>query len=252
MEREAPDAASVRKFTHKAVCPVDVEAVRAACNILCAVDVDRGADRCILDILSCILLRCHVSAAAPVLVTDAEIRNIKRSHMTVFGTFCGKGRGTFGHIQVFHEIAHIHRCLCGDVCCDIRLCSDHLTKVHELVCTDRIGLNTVVIVVPPVCSLRTLFSRTYAVAPVIGLRKAAARPAEDRRVDRFEFLDDEFTESVDVLHIGLRTDPKTVIVNTADVLGKMSVDLGCDGAAAFTAKKTDFFHMVILPFVIVP
>lgn len=72
--------------------------------------------------------------------------------------------------------------------------ADHLAKFHHLVRTELIGIRLESTEVFIVCN-RPLLPRTYAVPPVIYIRKTSARPADHRRVQLLKCINKVFSDS---------------------------------------------------------
>jgi hypothetical protein len=100
---------------------------------------------------------------------------------------------------------------------------------------------------PPVHvdSLGPLFARADAIAPVVVVGKAAARPAEVGDVQFFKRGDDV---GADTLGIGGRrifADPQAVVDAAAQMLGKMAVDMPADLMLATVDVDDQFGRSVV-------
>src|SRR5205814_9325614 len=102
---------------------------------------------------------------------------------------------------------------------EIRACSRELAIGEKL-----IGAEGVRFLAPPpqVPGLRPFLARPDAVGPVVGVRKAAARPANNRRVNLLERFDGVFAEAVVVRNGRIRPHPHAAINAAAEMLGEVA------------------------------
>ena len=116
----------------------------------------------------------HISAAAPVFISDAYIFKMPRLFSAVFlSLFCKRGISVIGY--VFNPALHFPNSAAGHICRKIRLASEFLAKVKKLMRAE--GISFFYSAPAGVYSYRTVFFRTYTVLPMILLGKATAGPA---------------------------------------------------------------------------
>src|SRR5262249_44264706 len=82
------------------------------------------------------------------------------------------------------------------------------------------------IIGPEVGVHRTLRTLADAVAPVVAVGEAAARPAHDRRLDPAHVLDQRRAESADVRYLRVFTYPDAVVNHAAQMFGEVPVQIG--------------------------
>ena len=75
---------------------------------------------------------------------------------------------------------------------------------------------------------RTLRARADAVAPVVGVGEAAARPAEIRNLDRAQRGDDVGADPADVRDGGILADPDPLVHAPPEMLGELAEDVPAD------------------------
>src|SRR2546425_12478620 len=71
---------------------------------------------------------------------------------------------------------------------------------------------------------------TNSVAPVIIIGKTSSGPAQDGDAQRAQIFDCLLAITIDVWNWGIWPDPKAAVDTGSEVLGKMSVQLGANGA----------------------
>src|SRR2546426_135393 len=76
---------------------------------------------------------------------------------------------------------------------------------------------------------RPLGSRTDAVAPVIIIGKAAARPSQHGYADGFQVVHSLLAVAIDIRDARIPADPQASVNAGAEVLGEMTVQLRADG-----------------------
>ena len=69
-------------------------------------------------------------------------------------------------------------------------------------------------------------ARTDAVAPIVGIGEAAARPADHRRAQRFQGIDQGLPDSSDIGDAAVLADPHAVVDYAAQVLDEVAVQQG--------------------------
>ena len=173
------------------------------------------------------MLRCHISAAAPVLISHSEIVHCPWFFVSIFGTkVCHRGYPTKGH--VFHPFAHFLNSSTSEIAVDIGLTSNLSAELHEFVGTKAvIFYNTAPM---GVNHLFTFFFWTDSIFPVIFICKASARPAQNRNLQFLQSLHDVLTHSVNVGNIAVFSHVNSFINTSSEMFGKMSVYFRCNSA----------------------
>src|SRR5262249_9155507 len=154
-----------------------VAPVRAARDLEDAIIAEVADVRGIALELVGIELRCHIAAATPVLVTNAEVFDFPRRLVAIFlAPIChwadpGKG-------DVFDPLLHLLNRAAANIAANVGLTPDLLTKIHELVCPEMIILDHA----PPmsVDHGRSLLCRPNALSPMVFVGETSAGPAQDR------------------------------------------------------------------------
>ena len=176
--------------------------------------------------------RPHVAAAAPGLVADAPVPHVERFFLAVFPAQVGHG-GAPGHVAVFHPVGKLLYRAAAHVAGDIGLTSQFPAQGHELVGAEGVVLGHAAPV--GVHDGLALCFGTDAVSPVIGIGKAAARPAQHRHMQLFQGVD----------HIGAQTAVgvgQPAVDAAAQMLGKMAVDVFVDDARRPVGVDDDMGH----------
>jgi hypothetical protein len=107
--------------------------------------------------------------------------------------------------------------------------------VHELVQPVRVRI----LLVPEAGAGRSFGRGPNAIAPVVAVGKATARPAEDRRLDRAHRIDKGLANATFVGNLGAFANPDAVVDHAAELLDKVAVDFRRDGANWFSRKNVD-------------
>src|SRR5439155_1712279 len=92
---------------------------------------------------------------------------------------------------------------------------------------------------PKVGPTRTLLARAVAVPPVITVRKAAARPPHNRRLQALHVVHQCGSDTAVVPHFGLLAHPNAIVNHAADVLGEMAVKVRRNYADGFFEQDFD-------------
>ena len=236
-ERAGPYAL-LRHCAHHLARPGNVVPVRAAghSDLLAG---QAGADRIKAHILTRAHLGAHVAAAAPVLVADAPVAHAKGRFMAVCGALVGQRGFMRGRVAVFHPVADVQRGQRGHVGRDVGLCAHLIAEIHKLVRAHLIALHAPVPVVPPVDAPRPLLARANAVAPVVCLGKAAARPAHDAGIDLLKAVHKRLAPSAHIFDRAVLAHPQPVVKHAADMLGKVAVYVRADRAAGLGEEYRD-------------
>src|SRR5262245_36303670 len=81
---------------------------------------------------------------------------------------------------------------------------------------------------PEIVCARTFRHRTYAVPPVITVRKAAPGPAHIRRAYPPHLLDEPLTDSIDIGDLRITSHPHSAVDHSSDVFNEMPVQMFAD------------------------
>jgi len=168
----------------------------------------------------------HTAAAAPVLVADAPERDLPRLGPAVGPAQAGQ-RAVAVEGQVFHPLGHLARGAAAHVAADVWLAAELVAEIHELMGPEVVVLGHT----PPVHvhDGRTLLAGPDPVRPVVVVRKAPARPAQHGDPDVLEGLHHVRADAPDMGDGRVEAHPDTFVDAPAQVLGKVTVDLGGDG-----------------------
>ena len=132
-----------------------------------------------------IVLRCHISAAAPVLIADSEIINGPCVLMTIFLSHIRHRRYALkGHI--LYPLRHLLYRAASDIAVDVCLTAQLTAQLEKFMCTKAVVLYDSAPV--RIDHFLTGLLRTYAVSPVILVCEASARPAKYRNLHLLECL----------------------------------------------------------------
>src|SRR5215475_14415147 len=85
-------------------------------------------------------------------------------------------------------------------------------------------------VYPEVRAARAVFARPDAIAPVVAVGEASARPPDDARLDSPHRFDDRLPDAADVGNLRVLAYPDSVVDHAAQMLDEMAVDFRRDSA----------------------
>lgn len=184
-----------------------------------------------------VILGRHMAAAAPHLVAHAPV-------FYVPGFFPAVLLPQFRHrahavvVDVLHPVGEFFHFTAPHVAGQVRLCAYHFAQVQKVVGAEAVVLGHTA---PPlVHDGRPVFFRAYAVFPVVGIGKTAARPAQHGHFKFFQGIYHVFPHAIDVGDGGVVFTYVKPAVNTpAEVLGKMAVDVFVDGVSALVGVHVD-------------
>ena len=166
-------------------------------------------------------LRRHFSTAVPYFISDTPVFNLERFFMAVCFSFLRKCRRLFA-VTVLHPLSHLGWRAGHHIDIKPWLRADHLAEFHHLVRTELIGIRLESTEVFIVCN-RPLLPRTYAVPPVIYIRKTSARPADHRRVQLLKCIHKVFSDSMIIRNLRILSNPDSIINTGAKKLYKVSL-----------------------------
>ena len=199
---------SVACLVHQHLCPVPVVVARTTGNLIQIVAVVVAAVGLITTIEVGVVFGKHASAATPTLVTYTEELHLPCLVATVLTTeLCHGSVAITGHI--FHPLGELLNSAATYVAADVRLATEHLTEIKELVSTEGVVLDGASPVV--VLHLWTLFLRTDTVHPVILVGEASARPTENRYLKGLKGVEHILTITIDIRYLGVFTYPQTSV-----------------------------------------
>ena len=193
-----------------------------------------------------ILLRHQVAAAAPALVAHAPQVHVERLGIAIGralrrqrivyrlrgGVGGDRSRRRVAVLDLLVEVARRQR---AHIRRQIRLAANGLAGVHELVQPILVR----VLLPPEARARRAIGRRAQAVAPVVGVRKAAAGPAQHRRLHRLHGVDKGLANAARVGDLRIRAHPHAVVDHAAEVLDKVRVDLRRDGGDGLRGNDVD-------------
>ena len=182
-----------------------------------------------------VLLGRHVAAATPALVAHAPQADVER--IAVAALFSqARQRGRAGRcVAVVDPLVEILGRQAPDVAGNVRRGAGEPAEPHELRSAERVGLEALRAaglfgerfrVHPEAGTHRPCGARTDAVTPVVGIGEAAARPADHRRAQRFQGIDQGLPDSSDIGDAAVLADPHAVVDYAAQVLDEVAVQQG--------------------------
>ena len=177
----------------------------------------------------------HVAAAAPRLVAHAPVLDVEGLAVAVGGALVGEGEAPARGVAVGHPVVKLLRAARADVGREVRLGPHQPAETHELVDAELVGLRGVrapqACGAPSSCTCAAAGRRADAVAPVVAVREAAARPAQVRRADPLHVVHELLADAVDVRDLRVAADPDAVVDDAAEVLDEVPVEVRADGRA---------------------
>src|SRR5258708_9850 len=128
----------------------------------------------------------------------------------------------------------------------VGLAADELAELREFVGAELVGIVLVssgrrgrFFRSPKIRAARAFVARANAVAPIVAVGEAAAREANDRRLDLAHFLDQLFANAVYVGDFGVFADPDAVVNDAAEVFGEVPVNIGGNSAERLVEQNFD-------------
>ena len=85
-----------------------------------------------------------------------------------------------------------------------------------------------------------------AIAPVVGIGKAAARPAQHGDMDVLQGIDDVAAHAVDIGDLGILAHIKALIDAAAQMLRELAVNVGINGANGTVGVDKNMCHRFTL------
>src|SRR5205814_2218634 len=146
-------------------------------------------------ILTAIILGGKLAATSPALVADAPVADAERFAAAVGRSLVGQGGGPGRGVGILDPLLEFLGRTGPDVAREVRLDAAKLAEAEELVGPELIGLG---LLAPSPEAARPLRRRADAVAPVVLVSEAAARPSDDDRAELADVFDEGPAEAVDV------------------------------------------------------
>ena len=169
--------------------------------------------------------RIHISAAAPVLIADAEEIDSPWLFVAIFRTKVCHRRYTV-KCHIFNPLRHLLYSTASHISVDIGFTSDLTAEFKKLVGTEAVVLDNTAPV--GVDHFFAAFFRSDTVFPVIFICKTSARPAQYRNFDIFQCFNNIGTHSVHVRNIGIFSYIESFINTSSQMLRKLSLDFLID------------------------
>jgi hypothetical protein len=143
--------------------------------------------------------------------------------MTVGSALLGqRGRLRRGHVlQPFGRFPRSPR---THIDGDVRVSTDLIDEIHELVRAESVGLDHAA----PVGVQRYGSLSTDAVPPMVFVGKATARPADVGNLDRLKSSHNVIANAACVRDRGIRANPDSVVNPMAEMLGELSENVAVD------------------------
>jgi len=212
---------------HHRLGPVVVLAVRAAGDfvypiILRVVIADIGG---IAPVGVGVEFGAHIAAAAPILVANAEVFEPPRLFTAVFAAkLAHRGAAAEGH--VFDPLAHLLHRAAAEVARYVSVTAYLTAQLKEFVGAEAVVLHNSAPV--GVYHFFALGGVADAVAPVIFIRKAAARPAKHGKPHLPKGVHNVAAHTVDIRHGRILADKKPLVNASAEMLREVAVDILID------------------------
>jgi hypothetical protein len=141
-------------------------------------------------------------------------------------------------------LIEVARVQAADVGGEVRLGARQAAEARELQCAEVVRVVLLrprrhLRVQPEIGPARTPLTGTDPVAPVIAVGEAAAWPADHRRLDFLERVDERRPDTTGVRNLRVFADPHAVVDNASKMLRKMAVQLGRDGPQCVAEDDVD-------------
>ena len=174
-----------------------------------------------------IILRGHISTAAPVFIAHAEKVHRPWLLVAVSRTLI-RHRRYSPERHIFYPLGHLLHRSASEIPVNVGFTSDLAAQLHEFMGSEAIVLHNTA----PMGIDHFLSSllRTDSVLPVILIRKTAARPAQHRHLQLLQCLHHVCSHAIDIGNIRVFSDVNPLIDAASQMLGKMSVNFRCNRA----------------------
>ena len=174
-----------------------------------------------------IKIRIHIAAAAPAFISHTKKIYFPRFLVSVLCTKLCHRRNAFKS-HVFYPFGHFLNRTASQISIDIGFAAKLLTQFKKFM-----GSETVVLYHSAPVSINHLFPcffRSYTVFPVIFIRKAAARPAQNRHFHFLQGLHHITSHAIDILNRGVFSHINPFVDTSSQMFRKMSVNFFVDFA----------------------
>ena len=172
-----------------------------------------------------VIFGVHISAAAPRLVTDAEIFQHPRIFAAVFpAKLCHRRCSAESHI--FDPFAHFLHSTRAYITVYICITTELLAKFKILMCSERIVFNNTAPI--GIYHLFSVFFRTDAVFPMVFVGKTAAGPTQNGNPHFFKCIYGVATHTVFVWYFRIFADIKSLVNTSAEMFAEMAVNILID------------------------
>src|SRR5262245_11026845 len=163
-----------------------------------------------LAVLRGVFARLHIAAAAPGLVADAPILHAERLLVAIGRAFVRQTFSPPRSVTIRDPIVKLPGRARTDVGREVRLRADQATEPHELMNAELVGLRRMLAgrhpMLPEIVGPGTFGHRAYAVAPMVAVGEASARPAEIRSADSLHVVNEPLANPVMVRNPGIVPD----------------------------------------------
>jgi hypothetical protein len=160
----------------------------------------------------------------------------KRFFAAVLGPLVGQRRRAGRCVAILNPLLKFLGRAGADVGGEVRLDAAQTAEAHKFVGAEVVRLGDFF---PASEAARPLVARSDAVAPVVLVGEAAARPPHHHAAQPPYMLDQAAANSVNVGHFRLWADPDAVVDDAADVLGEVAVNRRLDRADGVIESHSD-------------
>src|SRR5262245_26729402 len=197
-----------------------------------------------LAILRSVFTRFHIAATAPGFVANTPILHAERLLVAVGSTLISQTFSPGRSVTIRDPIVELPGRARTDVGGEVRLRADQATQPHELMIAELVGLRRMPAgwrpMLPKIVSPGTPGRGTDAVAPMVAIGEAPARPAQIRSADSLHVFNELLANPVHVRNLGIASHPDSVIDHTAEMLDEMPVQMRVDDRARLVRRYFDF------------
>src|ERR1700685_4162332 len=174
-----------------------------------------------------IVFRRELAAASPALVPHSPVPHAEWIAVAVGGSLVCQGRAAGRRVAVFDPLLELLGRTGAHVGRHVRFDVAQPAEMHELMQAEKVRLR----VLPPAAeTARALRAGTDSVAPMVFVRKAAARPADDDATQPPHVLDEGTANPVNVGDLRVGADPDAVVNDAAQMFGELAVEGGFNRA----------------------
>ncbi len=207
------------------LCPAGVRVVAAARDDRGARSLGRFQESRVLSEQVGVIVRCHVSAAAPGLVADREVGDLPGAGVAVARPLGGQGGRLVGG-EVLQPLRHLARRARTQIGVDVGVGTDELHELEEFVSAERVGFRHPSPV--GVEGRRPRCARADAITPMVLIGEATAGPAHQRHVQVAQSRDDVVAEAMRIGDGRVLANPDAFVDSPAQVFRELAVDVAVD------------------------